>query len=50
MPYAVVDGNVIRVLSRIFSVETPCDTTIGKKQYQELAQELLIKEDAATYN
>jgi A/G-specific adenine glycosylase len=50
MPYAVVDGNVIRVLSRIFGVETPFDTTIGKKQFQELAQELLIKEDASTYN
>jgi len=50
MPYAVVDGNVIRVLSRVFGVNTPFDTTIGKKQFQELAQELLIDKKAAIYN
>ena len=50
LPYAVVDGNVIRVLSRIFGVDTPFDTTIGKKQFQELAQELLIKERSSVYN
>lgn len=50
LPYAVVDGNVIRVLSRIFGVETPYDTSKGKKQFQELAQELLLKEDVANYN
>ena len=31
MPYAVVDGNVIRVLSRVFGIETPFDTSAGKK-------------------
>jgi len=50
LPYAVVDGNVIRVLSRIFGVDTPFDTTIGKIQFQELAQELLIKESSSVYN
>ena len=50
LPYAVVDGNVIRVLSRIFGIDTPFDTTIGKKQFQELAQELLIEESASIYN
>jgi A/G-specific adenine glycosylase len=50
LPYAVVDGNVIRVLSRIFGVDAPFDTTIGKKQFQELAQELLIKECSSVYN
>jgi len=50
LPYAVVDGNVIRVLSRIFGINTPFDTTIGKKQFQELAQELLIKENPSVYN
>ena len=50
LPYAVVDGNVIRVLSRIFGVDAPFDTTIGKKQFQELAQELLIKERSSVYN
>ncbi len=50
LPYAVVDGNVIRVLSRIFGVDTPYDTPLGKKQFQELAQELLIKENPSVYN
>lgn len=50
LSYAVVDGNVIRVLSRIFGVDTPFDTTTGKKQFQELAQELLIKENPSVYN
>ena len=50
MPYAVVDGNVIRVLSRVFGVSIPFDTSDGKKQFQQLAQELLIKNEAAIYN
>lgn len=50
LSYAVVDGNVIRVLSRIFGINTPFDTTIGKKQFQELAQELLLKENPSGYN
>ena len=50
MPYAVVDGNVIRVLSRVFGVSIPFDTSAGKKQFQQLAQELLIEKDAAIYN
>ena len=31
MPYAVVDGNVYRVLSRYFGIDTPIDSTEGKK-------------------
>ncbi len=50
MPYAVVDGNVIRVLSRVFGVDIPYDTTLGKKHFAELAQELLLVENASTYN
>jgi A/G-specific adenine glycosylase len=50
MPYAVVDGNVIRVLSRVFGVSIPFDTSVGKKKFQQLSQELLIKKEAAIYN
>jgi A/G-specific adenine glycosylase len=50
MPYAVVDGNVIRVLSRVFGVNTPFDTSTGKKEFQKLAQGLLIINKAAIYN
>lgn len=50
MPYAVVDGNVIRVLSRVFGLSIPFDTPVGKKKFQQLAQELLIEEEVAIYN
>ena len=48
--HAVVDGNVTRVLSRYFAIDTPIDTTEGKKQYAELAQSLLDKPFAGIYN
>lgn len=50
LPQAVVDGNVYRVLSRCFGIETPFDTTAGKKIFAELAQELLDKKDSGAYN
>ena len=37
MPYAVVDGNVYRVLSRYFGIDTPIDSTEGKKLFAALA-------------
>lgn len=49
-PHAVLDGNVFRVLSRVFGMHTPIDTTAGKKLYGALAQELLDKKNAAIYN
>src|SRR5574338_958887 len=36
LPYAVVDGNVFRVLSRICDIETPIDSTQGKKEFNQL--------------
>ena len=50
MPYAVVDGNVYRVLSRYFGVELPIDSTQGKKMFATLAQEMLDKKHPALYN
>lgn len=50
LPYAVVDGNVYRVLSRYFGIETPIDSTEGKKEFAKIAQELLDKKQAANYN
>lgn len=49
-PHAVVDGNVYRVLSRIFGIETPIDSTEGKNQFAELAHELLDKKNPYIYN
>jgi A/G-specific adenine glycosylase len=42
LPVAVVDGNVYRVLARHFGIETPINTTEGKKEFAALAQELLL--------
>lgn len=50
LPHAVVDGNVYRVLSRVFGIETPIDTTEGKKQFEQLAHQLLDKKNPAIYN
>jgi A/G-specific adenine glycosylase len=49
-PVAVVDGNVFRVLSRIFGIETDIGSNEGKKQFTELANILLDKQNAATFN
>ncbi|MEN9523087.1 MAG: A/G-specific adenine glycosylase [Bacteroidota bacterium] len=50
LPHAVIDGNVFRVLSRIFGIETAIDTTQGKKQFTQLAEKLLDKKHLAKYN
>lgn len=50
LPYAVVDGNVYRVLARYFGIELSSDSAEGKKLFQDLAQELLYKPDSAAYN
>ncbi len=49
-PYAVVDGNVYRVLSRIFGIETPIDSTSGKKEFAQLAENLLDKKKPGLHN
>lgn len=50
MPYAVVDGNVTRVLSRYFNLNMPIDGTAGKKLFAALAQNLLAASQPAAYN
>ena len=50
LPAAVVDGNVYRVLSRHFGIETPINTTEGKKEFQALAESLLPSSDFGAYN
>ncbi len=47
---AVVDGNVIRVLSRVFGIETAFDTTEGKKEFAQLSQELIDEKTPGSYN
>lgn len=47
---AVVDGNVYRVLSRLFNIDTPIDSTEGKKYFQSLADELIDADRPGDYN
>lgn len=47
---AVVDGNVYRVLSRVFKVVLPITSTAGIKYFKALAQELLDTSQPGTYN
>lgn len=49
-PVAVVDGNVYRVISRIYAVSEPITSTAGKKLFESLAGELLNTLDPATHN
>ena len=50
LPKAVVDGNVERIISRYFGINTPVDTADGKKIYQLLAEALLDKKKPGIYN
>lgn len=47
---AVVDGNVFRVLSRLFDIDVPINSTEGKRLFTALAAELLDERDPATHN
>lgn len=49
-PYVVVDGNVYRVLSRVFGIDSPIDSPRGQKEFAALAAELLDAENAGTHN
>lgn len=49
-PKAVVDGNVFRVLSRYFNVDTPINTGRGKKEFQFLADEVLDSSQPGIFN
>ena len=46
----VVDGNVFRVLSRYFDIETDIASAGGKKEFTQLASELLPKGKANEFN
>ena len=50
LPYAVVDGNVFRVLARFLGIDIPTDSTAGKKLFHELAQQALDTTQPGKYN
>lgn len=47
---AVVDGNVYRVLSRYFGIETPANSAAGIKEFKALATELLNTQYPGEHN
>lgn len=49
-PTAVVDGNVYRVLSRYFGIDTPINSTQGIKEFKTLAMSVMDTQNPADYN
>lgn len=50
LPYPALDGNVYRVLSRLYDCEIAFDTTEGKKHFRKLAEDLLDREYPRLFN
>ncbi len=50
LPYAVVDGNVYRVLSRLFDIDTPINKTEGVRLFADLAMKFLDREHPGRHN
>ena len=50
LSHAVLDGNVFRVLARIFGINKPADSTDGKQFFTELANKLLDKKQPGLFN
>lgn len=50
LPYAVIDGNVFRVLSRVFGIDTPIDSNEAKKIFTRLAEDVLDKANPGAFN
>ena len=50
LPYAVVDGNVYRVLSRLFDIDTPININEGQTLFSQLADNLLNRKQPGLHN
>ena len=50
LPYAVLDGNVFRVLARVFAIDTPIDGKDAKNTFATLAEKLLYTDDPGAFN
>jgi len=50
LPYPVIDGNVLRVISRVFGIKTPVDSTLGKKEINIILNNLIDKKQPGTFN
>jgi A/G-specific adenine glycosylase len=50
IPVALVDGNVFRVLARLFGNLTPVDSPAAKKEFRRLAESILNKKNPGIHN
>lgn len=50
LPYPALDGNVYRVLARLRDCDTAFDTTAGKKQFRQIAVEMLDQDNPRLFN
>lgn len=50
LPHAVVDGNVYRVLSRLFDIDTPINSTDGPTLFAQTADSMLYREQPGLHN
>ncbi len=50
LPYAAIDGNAYRVLSRYFALAEAIDMPAGRRRFADLARELLPSSAAANFN
>jgi len=50
LSHPVVDGNVYRLLSRYFGIDTPVDSTKGKKEFYKLASEIMPAKNPGLHN
>jgi A/G-specific adenine glycosylase len=50
LPHAVVDGNVYRVLARLYDIDTPINNNEGQRRFAQLADDLLDRDRPGLHN
>lgn len=50
LPHVVVDGNVLRILSRIWGIVTAVDTVSGRREVEAIANQLLDRVNPGRFN
>ena len=50
LPYPAMDGNVYRVVARLFDIDEPFDTKAGKKLFHKKIEELLDRDNPRLFN
>jgi len=49
-PLPAIDGNVLRVISRLFAIEEPIDSSNGKKKVEQVLQLLIDRQKPGIFN